>query len=795
MRAAAIARTVHRVVTLVGAQSSRKRPAHFSIQPNLADVELAKMARPPHSAIQTEHAGQSGESRVQHAVIQPWGIRVQRSLEPSGKAALGPWAAVSDSLFVPFADAHLNADRRYNEINNDINNLSDNLSDAAEADRVHHGLVERLVDVERITEITDARLDAFGSAQAVRFDATALLTAQGAAPCVAWGGWQQQGHEAIACEGVWGLLIEGVLPAEATARATTQAARQLAKRLDTMGFSLACGNVACLIDVGSTGMWWRATQIQAAAVTAPDGLAQLVLALAGSPVLPNAGAWRVTHGMQAEPDVEGNHAIDHPPVAVIRRNAEQVWQIADCHDLFVRTAQAGVAAQPRTSHRPGKLGLAPGSERTPLPAALNQHLTHHHFAMNTGLQELHFVQPQLERLAMKSSGEYGRLTPGHDARIELRHLWSVGSQADTASARRSSRPEVLKTQIHPNQWPSLGIDGLHFETRWKVTAGKPSVLFETGEQRLLWQYDPADHTEAVVRVSCEDWQISLGPLRFELQTADHALLSLTTDRLQSGCLQSAQLTRTRWHWGRGLQAVQAVPAISTLWPYLLDALNGASTGAPWPIAATDTRLYLQHHVCAPRLDFGWGSVQHAQIESGGWTSAHPSQSWFGVTLGTAACPLTLVLPTGVGDAFVQIGVGHQTRAHGLTAPLDSPCPVSAAPARIQVQISCPVDLAFEAGEGPTRDVGSAAARAVIQARDDVPDRLFAEVGGMVHASVLGGMARVAVAMQTTAQVTSNDHDVVLDAGVNVGICLGTAALLDIDFDAEWPWSAALARSA
>ncbi len=794
MRAAAIARTVHRVVTLVECAEFEKSAARLSTQPNLADVELAKMARPPHSEIQTENAGQSAAghmlhaaSRVQHAVIQPWGIRVQRSLGSNGQAAMGPWTAVSDSLFVPFAGTHLNADRDHIETDNDI----DNMSCAAEADRVHRGLVDSLVDVERITEINDPRLDAFGGAQAVRFDATALLTAQGAAPCVAWGGWQQQGLEAIACEGVWGQLLEVVLPAETTAHATPQAASHLAKLLDTMGCSLACGNVACLINVGSTGMWWRATQIQAAAVTAPDGRAHLVLALAGSPVLPHAGAWRVTHGGQTMPGVEGDHATDHAPVAVIRRNAEPLWQIADCRDLFAHTARSAIDPQRRPSHRPSTLGHA----HAMLPAALNEHLAHHNVAMNTGLHELHFVRPQLERLTMKSSGVYGRLAPGDDARLELWSALFAGSAANTASAPLTSKPELLHTQIHANQMPSLGIDGLHFETRWKVTAEKAVVMFETGEQRLRWQYDPAGHTEAAVGVSAEDWQISLGPLRFELQTADHALLNLDADRMQSGCMQAAHLAQPMWRWGRGLQAVQGVQAIRALWPELMDALNGAGAGTSWPMVVTDTRLYIQHHVCAPRLAFGWGSVQNAQIEFGGWTCSQPSQSWFGMTLGTAACPLTLVLPTGVGDAFVRVGVGCQDGAQVHTPPLDSLHPVSAAAARIQVQISCPLNLAFEVGEGSARDVGSAAARAVIQARDDAPDRLFAEVGGMVHASVLGGLARVAVAVQTTAQVTPNEHDVLLDAGVNVGICLSAAALLDIDFDAEWPISAALARSA
>ena len=743
------------------------------------------MARPPHSVFQPDAAAHRvgsdlhrAPNHVQHGVIQPWGIRVQRSLGTCGQAAMGPWKAVSDSLFTPFADASLHEghDHNHNGYHSDNSSDSDNMSHAAAARRVHHGLVDSLVDIERIAEIDDARLDAFIGTQAVRFDATALLTAQGAAPCVAWGGWLQHDLEAIACEDVWGVLLGVGLSSEPAASATPQATRQLAKLLHAMDCSLACGNVACLIDVGSAGMWWRATQIQAAVVMAPDGRAHLVLALAGSPVLPHAGAWRVTHEMQLKPDIEDNGPADHAPISVIRRNGERLWQIADCRDLFAQTAQGANDTPPHTkSSRAHTFKTA--------------HPPRRDFALNTGLQELHFFQPQLERLAMKSSGEYGRLKPGHDGRFELWNLSCTGAAADTASAHVASGLEVLHTQVRAAQMPTLGIDGLHFETRWNVTTEKPSVWFNAGKQQVLWRYDPTGKTEASVRVTSGDWQISLGPLCLDLQTRTEVLMSLTADRMGSGSTQTAHLARPVWHWGRGLQAVQA------LWPDLLDALNSAGAASSWPVVATDTYLYLQHHACAARLAFGWGSVQHAQIEFGGWTSSQPAQAWFGVSLGSAAYPLTLVLPAGVGDAFVHIGVGDRTCSNARASQLDSQTQVNEATGRIQLQISCFVNLAFKAGEGSTKDVGSAAARAVIQARDCAPNRLCAEVGGMVHASVLGGLARIAVAMQSTAQVVPTTEEVLLDAGVNVGICLSTAALLDIDFDTEWLLSAALSRSA
>jgi hypothetical protein len=724
-------------------------------------VELAKMARPPHSAIQPAATLHGGASEVQHAVIQPWGIRVQRSIRRPAREATstwGPWTAVSDSLFVPFADAHGHPDE------------TDTSSGASESQRVHHGLVDRLVDIERIREISDARLAALIGAQAVRFDATAWLSREGAAPCLAWGGWQEQGREAIACEDVWGVLLDNGLFANPTLGATTQGALKLAQLLEEVGCSLACGNVACLIDAGSTGLWWRATHIQAATVIAPDGGAHLVLALAGSPVLPRAGAWRVTHEGAAPHHTDPEQPTNHAPVPVIRRNADRLWQIAECRDLFVEIAPD---TPPRASHR----ALPSTNAHTGLSAPVSSGPAHHDFALDTGLQELHFLRPHLERLAMKSSGEYGRLKLGNDGRFAL---WDVPSawrarDAVSAPAGFDSEREVLSTHLRTQQLPTLGIDGLHFDAHWDVASKKANLFFENGHQRLQWRYDTAGHTKASARVTADDWQISLGPVHLELHSAHQVVFSVTVGRISSGRAEAAHLVQPVWQWGGGALAAQG------LWPELVDSINSACAGAAWPLAATDTRLHMQHQTCAHRFAFGWGTAEHAQIDLGGWASSQPGQGWFGVTLGSAACPLTLVLPTGVGAAFAQFGIGNSNGSG------------SGAPPRVQVQMTCPANLTFATGEGSAHDAGSAAVMATIQVRDDAPDRLFAEVSGMVHASVLGGLARVTWAVDGAARVLPSTHQVQLDADVNVGIYSSTAAFLDTDFDTDWTLSAHLAR--
>jgi hypothetical protein len=740
-------------------RSKTAQPGHLYASQNLADLELANMARPPHPANRPSATQRIVASATQQAVIQPWGIRVQRSqccFGPDQALAWGPWTAASDSLFTPFAEVHAQADER------------DSVTSAAEAHRVHHGLVERLVDVERIVEISDPRLAAFSGAQAVRFDATALLSREGTAPCLGWGGWQERGREAIACEDVWGVLLGSALLGDtktSTPAQARQVAFKLAQLLDKMDCSLACGNVACLIDAGSTGLWWRASQIQAATLLAPDASAHLVLALAGSPLLPNAGAWRVTREFEVE------QGINQAPVPVIRRSAARLWQVAECRDLFADIeCEAANEARHGMPARAGHRSHPKTNASTTMPAPVKSHSTHSDFVLHTTLQSLHFLRPQLEGLAMKSSGEYGRLNLGHHARLALSDVPTAWVSRDSAAtlATLASQPDVLLTQLRAVEMPSLGIDGLHFETHWKIDRKHARPLFETGSQRLQWCYDAAGHAQASVRLSSEGWQISLGPLSLELQNADRALLRLAAEHLRSGSAEAAHLAQPVWHWGRGLQAVQA------LWPGLIKALNSACAATDWPVVTTDTRLHIQSHTCAPHLTLGWGTLQHAQIEVGGWACTKPNPSWFGVTLGSAAQPLTLVLPTGTGCAFAQIGIGPAMNT--------------------QVQISSPVNLRSAPGNGSALDAASAEAMAVIQARADLPEHLFAQVGGMVHASVLGGLARVAVAVHATAEVRPGAHEVLLDAALNVGLCSATAALLDIDFDTEWRLGAQLARS-
>ena len=407
------------------------------------------MARPQHSTIQ-------------HAIIQPWGIRVQRKpcnkrldgiaatglndglgLSGSGNSGWGTWHAVSESLFLPFTEQSEPGNHGQPQFAS-VSTTSDTETDVGmqAPRRVHHGLVDKLVDVERIVEISDARTDGLSGVQAVRFDATALLIAHGASPSVAWGGWWHQGQEAVACEDVWGVLLlpnvsMGTLSVLPESCATNSV--QLTQFLTRLKCMPACGNVACLIDAGGSGIWWRVTQIQAAAVIAPDTRAHLVLALAGSPVLPSAGAWRA--GREAC-DIAAAQALALP---VIRRNDTRLWLVAECCDLFAEPAL--------TAYR--KHGFA---------AASHSH-SHSHsrcdFVLHTGLQELRFVQPQLEQLAMKSSGEYGRLELGQAAGAQLWDIpsaWRSGD-ADKPASASTSQHSALSFQLGPGGSPTLGIDG------------------------------------------------------------------------------------------------------------------------------------------------------------------------------------------------------------------------------------------------------------------------------------------------------------------------------------------------
>ena len=526
---------------------------------------------------------------------------------------------------------------------------------------------------------------------------------------------------------------------------------------------------------------------------APDTRAHLVLALAGSPVLPSAGAWRA--GREAC-DIAAAQALALP---VIRRNDTRLWLVAECCDLFAEPAL--------TAYR--KHGFA---------AASHSHShSHSHsrcdFVLHTGLQELRFVQPQLEQLAMKSSGEYGRLELGQAAGAQLWDIpsaWRSGD-ADKPASASTSQHSALSFQLGPGGSPTLGIDGIHFNGHWHVAPEKSTLLFQTEQQRLGWRYEAGDahqsaarlNTEARADVTSNDWHISLRPMSLDLQCAGHTLLSLAVSSIRSGSSEAAHLVQPMWQWGSHLRAVQA------LWPDLLDSLNRASTnavhnlsfsstnGTLWPIVPTDKCLYIQHRISVPELSLGWGRLLHAHTQQGGWIANRPGHAWFGVTLGSAAAPLPFVMPAGagVGTTWVQLGIGDAEGLAEFADGHDSGNPSRDDLSAVLLNIECPVNLSFDALDETALEVGSATVVAKIQARLDTPDRLLGNVEGIVHASALGGLARLTLAVQTSAAVWPEPAHVLLDAGVSVGIYLGTAGLLDIDFDAEWPLSASLARSA
>jgi hypothetical protein len=236
------------------------------------------------------------------AVIQPWGIQVRGQL--AGTPVRRVWHAMSDSLF----DAY----------------------DAVERDlppRVHHGLIDRLVRVENILEIVDESRGLPTAAHVpVRFNAVAWLSDEAGASWVSEGGLRSEARAAIACHGVGGwLVIDAAIDWVAA----------LAHRP-------AQGHVAALIDVGSTGFWLRATQIEATPVIATDGSNHLVLTLAGTPVMPAAGRWLVTRRgpHEREPQALGaGHAMP-----VIRPHGDLMWHVADAVDLFAHLVKRQIDA-------------------------------------------------------------------------------------------------------------------------------------------------------------------------------------------------------------------------------------------------------------------------------------------------------------------------------------------------------------------------------------------------------------------------------------------------------------------
>ena len=635
------------------------------------------------------------------AVIQPWGIQVRGQLV--GTPARRVWHAMSDSLF----DAY----------------------DAVERDlppRVHHGLINRLVRVENITEAVDESRGLPKSAHVpVRFNAVAWLCDEAGASWVSEGGLRSEGRAAIACSGVGGLLV--IEPAIDWVAA--------------LAHHPARGHVAALIDVGSTGFWLRATQIEATPIIAPDGSNHLVLTLAGTPVMPAAGCWLVTRRgpHEREPQALGaGHAMP-----VIRPHGDLMWHVADAVDLFTLLRHAGTSP-PRVEYG---------------------------FVLDGGTQKLYFPHPRIEWIAVRSSGECGRLRLAPGARLQFADwralLLSRGAfpAADAVACLRLSEAEM----------PTLGLDGwcFHLVREWRVK--RPATIVGAGSTKLLLRHGNAARPETArldIRFSDLDWSASLGPQAIELHADGRRLLSLAFDGLHAGCDAPTELFGPHVIPGDVLQRLDAwLPGLWTL-----PCVDNATSGLPerLPLTLQPGRLHIGSPVSLPAVALGMGSVEHASLSLGGTVGAQPPQVSFGLELGDPLAPATLRVPTGEGTAAVRIGIANSG-------------------AQLDVHMALKLPMAFERHG---LDGGTAAMSADLMAFWGDPVRLGGTVMGQSTLDVLGGLATTSVAVEAACRVLPDEptrSQVRIESDVRAGVHLPLCGLLDIEGDTHWPFAADIAR--
>jgi hypothetical protein len=604
-----------------------------------------------------------------------------------------------------------------------------NAFDAVERDmppRVHHGLIERLVRVEDIAEIVDGSLALpHTGCVPVRFNAVAWLSDEAGASWVSEGGLRSEGRAAIACHGVGGWLV--IEPDIDWVAALERRPAQ--------------GHVAALIDVGSTGFWLRATHIEATSVTAPDGSNHLVLALGGAPVLPSAGRWLVTRRHPHEREPQALPAGQAMPV--IRPHGDLMWHVADAVDLFALLRHAGTSP-PRVEYG---------------------------FVHDGGTQKLYFPHPRIEWIAVRSSGECGRLRLAPGARLQFADWRALLLSRGAFPAADA----VVNVRLSEAEMPTLGLDGWCFHLRREWRDKRPATILEAGDAKLLLRHGNAAHPETAsldIRFSELDWSASLGPQAIELHADGQRLMSLAFDGLHAACDAPTELFGPHVIPGGVLQRLDAwLPGLWTL-----PSLDNAASGLPerLPLTLQSGRLHIGSPVSLPTVALGMGSVEHASLALGGTVNAQPPELSFGLELGNPLAPATLRASPDTGTVAVRIGVANGG-------------------AQIDVHLALRLPMGFER-QG--LDSGSAAMSADLMAFWGDPVRLGGTVSGQATLELLDGLATTSVAIAAACRVRPDRptrSQVRIEADVVAGLHLPLCSLLDIEGDTRWPFAADIAR--
>jgi hypothetical protein len=647
-------------------------------------------------------------------VIQPWGILV-RAQAAIGHEAMR-WQAASGSLFSAYDGDPMHTPAR-----------------------VHHGLIDRLVQVEHIVEIDERPPALRAGGRAVRFDAVAWLSTACGPSWVTEGGLPAEGRAAIACDAVHGwLLIDPDQPAAhgGPIRSHDAAADWAA----APEHPAARGHVAALIDVGGTGFWLRATHIQATHLSRPEGLGHLVLELAGSPVLPVAGRWTVTRRGPDDPAPQALPAGQ--PMPVIQPCGDALWHVADATDLF------------------GLRHTGPTAPRT------EYGLVH-----DTGTQRLYFAHPRFEQIAVTSSGACGRMRLPPNPHVQLAD-WGSLLNSDSAFPPPDSTCSVRLSEA---EMPTFGVDGWHFHLRRPWPDTRPVTLVDTGAAQVLLRRGEAAQPNAApfdIAFSDAAWSTSLGPLGIDLVAQGQRLLSFAFEDQHADSGTAPQLLRPRLIPGRVLEP------LSDWWPGLwrLSARGTADSGLPaaLPLRLADGQLHIGCSTTLGEVDLGFGHLKHVPLTLGGTLASRPASVSFGLGLGSEAEPMALTVGPHVGAAVLRIGV------HNDGAQLD-----------VRVALALPMTLPGDAPDG-----GGAVLAVNLQADWGLPVRLGGVASGHAVVEVLDALAPVSMAVESPCRVRPNQPTaghVRLEAELNFGLHLPLCSLLDMDVDTRWPLGVDIAR--
>lgn len=526
--------------------------------------------------------------RVSYEVIQvttaifPFGVKVVRTITLARQA--GGRVLRSDSAWQPISDGNF---------------------DIPSGITAHRGPVFRLTNVHNIKDSQQlVQPEAGVVLETVSFDADVLIAPELA---VTDGGVPRAGATAVPARGLTGYLQQQPLGQYLT--------------LDQLGALMAAvpppgGPLSCTVGLGGPSVNGPLVRVTGISVTAagpqPQQAPELVVALLGTPRLPQDGTWSIG---RIPPGSTSPQALDPAtPVPLIRPNGDPTWHLADPADI-------------------DRL------DTTPLG-------TRYGLVQGTGTQRAFFARPR---------------TPLGSSQISLPeppHLADVASLLNATGLF----PDLGKTLPfdQPPQITGQGDALIVPQHQWSLAGIAPKTVAELSPVQVLLAYEdengtPANATFAIQPQGSPSWTIDVGTVSLLLVVPPYGSpndpLLRITGSLHADASSAPALRGLTVHYGGALSLVEQV--FSRL-DELASFLPGG--GDHLDVAFSDGVLTVRDSLAIPNLPLGFGQITDVALDLGLTVSLSPPSIDFVAGIGSTDRPFHWLVSPLSGTGAVEVGV-------------------------------------------------------------------------------------------------------------------------------------------